>query len=574
MTRLYLISLFVFCAMTDHGAAAEVPIVTDGRSDYVICVPADATPAQRHGAEEIQSHIQKMSGAQLPIAEIGATVPAKAIVVAAPRADGDADLGDEGFILRTEDQKVLIIGPGRRGAMYGCYALLEAMGVRWYTPEVTRLPNTHDIVLPDLNQTSMPSFEYREPFMTEAFDRDWSARNRCNGSHAKLDDSTGGKLLYHPFVHSFDELIPPALFAAHPEYFPLINGQRTDGYVQRCLSNPEVLKLAIEGVRRWMKDVPNAQIYSVSQNDNEKLCQCDACTAVAQKYGGQQSGLYLWFVNQVADAVATDHPDKLIDTLAYQFTEAPPTGITPAKNVRIRLCPIACCVSHPFEECNAPPNVAFMGRLKAWSKLTDSLYIWHYNANFAHYLMPFPDFREFPAEIRLYKQNGVKGVFFEGAYAPGGGGAESELRAWVMAKLLWDSQLDADKLVTEWMRGVYGPAEKPMRQWFDLIHQAVSKPTAHLFIFHGADAPQLTAEVMNNGEKLFADAELAAKADPVAMKYVAKEKLCFRYAKLLLKHTTGAELDDFVKDVRAAGITEMREGMPVDQWLANYRAAQ
>jgi hypothetical protein len=109
-------------------------------------------------------------------------------------------------------------------------------------------------------------------------------------------------------------------------------------------------------------------------------------------------------VNQVAEAIEKDHPEKLIDTLAYQFTEAPPTGITPRKNVRVRLCPIGCCEAHPYEACALPANKAFLSNLKSWATLTDSLYIWHYSTDFANYLMPFPDFDQFPDSIRLYRK--------------------------------------------------------------------------------------------------------------------------------------------------------------------------
>ena len=140
----------------------------------------------------------------------------------------------------------------------------------------------------------------------------WAARLKMNGQSMRLDDSTGGKVTYYPFVHSFDALIPQSLFAAHSDYFPLIKGQRKNGYVQRCLSNPELLKLAITNVKGWIKQRPKAMIYSVSQNDCYSFCECDNCKAIEARYGKAHSGLYLWFVNQVAEAIENDHPGKLM----------------------------------------------------------------------------------------------------------------------------------------------------------------------------------------------------------------------------------------------------------------------
>ena len=56
----------------------------------------------------------------------------------------------------------------------------------------------------------------------------------------------------------------------------------------------------------------------------------------------------------------------------------------------------------------------------------------------------------------------MKGIFFQGAYC-GPGGSDAELRSWVMSKVLWDPNVDTDKLVSEWMQGVYGKAWQPMR---------------------------------------------------------------------------------------------------------------
>ena len=82
----------------------------------------------------------------------------------------------------------------------------------------------------------------------------------------------------------------------------MVGGKRINGYVQRCLTNPEVLKLAVDGVKKAFKEHPEATITSVSQNDVDKWCQCPECTKLAKQYGGQ-SGLYVWFVNQVAEQI-------------------------------------------------------------------------------------------------------------------------------------------------------------------------------------------------------------------------------------------------------------------------------
>jgi len=421
------------------------------------------------------------------------------------------------------------------------------------------------IELPSLDETQIPAFEYREMNFKEAMERNWAARNRVNGAGCDLDASVGGKITYLPCVHSFEQLIPRDLYKTHPEYFPLVNGKRKDGYVQRCLSNPDVLKLAIAKVEEWIKEHPEAMIYSVSQNDCGDWCQCDKCQALIKKYGSI-SGEYIWFVNQVAEAIEKDHPDKLIDTLAYQFTEAAPKNIAPRKNVRVRLCPISVCEAHPYAECMHPNTKNFMKALSNWGAITNTLYIWHYNTDFANYLMPFPDFNEFPADLKLYKKSGVKGVFFEGAYNTFGS-SDSELRSYVMAKCLWNEKEDADQLVTEWMQGVYGPAWKPMRQWFDLLHEKVRDPNKHFFIYDQPGVYYLTGDTTTKGDQFFDKAEKLAANDAQALHEIQKARLCLRYVEIAQKGADNATLDQFVKDCKTFDVTMLTEGWDVNTWI-------
>jgi hypothetical protein len=380
-------------------------------------------------------------------------------------------------------------------------------------------------------------------------------------------------MMYGAFCHTFDLLVPQNLFAAHPEYFSLIKGKRTGGYVQRCLTNPDVLKMSIDVVRDWMRKNPKHTIFSVSQNDTHNACECDKCKAIEQQYGGQHAGVYLWFVNQIGEAVEKDFPDKLVDTLAYQFTEAPPANIRPRKNVRVRLCPIAVCEAHPYEKCDYKHNVAFVKRLAKWSQISDEMYIWHYATNFHHYLLPFPDFRQFPDSIRLYHRSGVKGVFFQGSYSSAGG-SYAEMRAFVMAKLLWDPNADADALVTEWMQGVYGEAAwKPMRQWFDLLHDTAERATdKHLFVHGSSPLQYFTPELLAEGVKLHDEAEKLAAGDAVATKQLAKARLWLRYAQIVTTKETGPELNRFVADMAANGVTCTGEPWDLKQWEGEFRA--
>ena len=565
-----------------------VALVEKGSSDYRICLSSSASPSEKRGAEELQKFIAEMSGARLPIVTddtspegnlvlVGKSSCLEKLNVAIPFET----LGPEGFMLRTAGNHVVIAGGRQRGTMYGVYTFLEKLGCRWLAHDCSVIPPKPTIMVPPLDETQRPAFEYREPFSTEAFDKDWAARNKVNGNFADLDATTGGKLAYFPFVHTAYEILPPAkYFPDHPEYYALVDAKRRDKDAQLCLTNPDVLHLTIETVREWINQHPEAGIFSVSQNDCEGWCECDSCQQVEKEEGGAHSGPLLRFVNAVAAEIAKTHPDKLIDTLAYWYTETPPAQVRPLPNVRIRLCPIGVCEAHPYENC--PNDTYFLKNLRSWSKITNQLYIWHYNTNFSHYLLPFPDFDELAADIPLYQRQGVVGLFLEGDSAKGGGAENAELRSYVMARLLWNTQVDVNEVVNEFMRGYYGKAMKPMRAYFDLLHKQVRPAPQgyghHMWIYTDPGAPYLSEGFLAHAAKLFREAHATA-ADDATRARVRKAKLSLDYVNLVHAKaftvrdgTYGpanleqlrSDFQSFMKDVRSFGITELHEASKLD----------
>src|ERR1051325_9464804 len=270
--RIGVIATLLLVAGLDPTAAA-LTLAAKGKSSYRIVIATNAPASERYAAEELQRYLEKLSGAKLPIITDAEPPSSREILLGdnthlqKPGLKLEAEkLGAEGFTLRTDHDRVIILGGKPRGTLYGVYALLEEkLGVRWFTPELEVAARTNRLLLPRLNETRIPALEYREVFWREMMrDADFACRHRLNGHHYGLTEKHGGRpAVYFPFVHSLDQLIPPDLYQEHPEYFPLIKGERKKGYVQRCLSNPEVLKLAIQRVREWIKQHPEATIISV-----------------------------------------------------------------------------------------------------------------------------------------------------------------------------------------------------------------------------------------------------------------------------------------------------------------------
>lgn len=605
-----LVVLFTGVLLTDFrvacAAEAKAPdtkLAEAGKSDFTIVLSKEASASEKHAAQELQKFLREISGAELPIATEGENPSTPMIVL----GDGPLlrslnisvnlqDLGDEGFAIQSVGPHLVIVGGRLRGTLYGVYTFLEeVLGCRWYTSTVSVIPKLPTIPLKPLDIVQKPDFEYREPFYTDAWDPDWAARHKVNGNHPRLDDQRGGKISYRPFVHSFDALVPKAeYFEKHPEYYSLIDGVRRGGQGegQLCLTNPEVQQIAIKTVMRWIDENPKVTLFSVSQNDNTNYCRCEKCAAIDAEEGSP-SGLMLRFVNAIAVEVAQKHPDKLLDTLAYQYTEKPPKITRPLPNVRVRLCPISNCQHHPYEKRCCPQNAAFMDNLSQWNKLTDVLYIWHYNTNFANYLLPLPDIEEFAADIPLYKRSGVKGVFMQGTYtamqenrATGGGGFMDDLKQYLIAKLLWNTKADVNALRADFLNGFYGKSGESIGKFLDLLHEKVRNDTICGFIFNSPDdaARFLTPEVVARSSQFFDEAEQLADNGEILAR-VKHARLSLEYFTILqearraAKSGTPAEkaealrkLEDFAARCKADGILQWSEGGTVEAVLENYAA--
>lgn len=520
------------------AAAQGIVLSSAGKTDYAIVLPKDAIPAEKHAAAELGSFLNQIGGATFPVQDDTVPLPGKAILLGnnaflaelGVRPDWDA-LGKEGFRLQTSGPHLVIAGGRPRGTLYGVYAFLEEkLGCRWYTSKISKIPRRGRIVVGDLEETQVPALEYREPFNTDGFDPDWAARNRCNSSHAALTEEYGGKITTFPFVHSFYRLIPPPVyFKDHPDWFSQQGGKRTADHTQLCLTNPDVVAEMVRKVEEVIRTHPDVSIVSVSQNDWRGNCRCARCKALDEAEGSP-SGSLLTFVNAVAEQIGKKYPDVAIDTLAYQYTRKPPKTVRPLPNVIVRLCSIECDFGHPLA--TGRRNRSFAADLRGWHRLCNRLYIWDYITSFSHYLVPFPDLHTLGPNLRFFVRNGVRGVFAEGNYGPGGGGASNELRNYLLAKLMWNPAVDENAVRADFLAGVYGPAAPFVDEYLRLLQHEVESRDLAVPCWFGPGATLFTTAVVTQAQALFDKAEAAVTGNPELLLRVRKARLPIDYVVL------------------------------------------
>jgi hypothetical protein len=582
-----------------RAALGTCRIVIGGKAvtpeTHAIAIPDTPTPSERHAAAELAMYWEQLTGSTLPIladADLGARIPillGRSAGIAKRGVKVDMQrLGLEGIHLETVGPALVLAG-GQRGVLYAVYTFLEdVLGCRWFTADCSTTPRQGTFTVDHLKRVYVPPLEYRATDYPNSRDGDWAVRNRLNGTQTQIDRARGGKIDYRGFVHTFSYLVPPeTYFAAHPEYFSEINGARLGPEnTQLCLTHPEVLRIATETVRRWIKESPEATIISVSQNDWHNYCQCAACTALAEKEGSQ-AGPLLHFVNGIADAIRAEHPDKIIDTLAYQYTRKPPKHVKPAANVAVRLCSIECCFIHPLDTC--PANRSFVADIRGWSEICKRLHIWDYVINYAHCVQPFPNLDVIRPNIDFFIRNGVTGIYEEANYFSQGGEL-AELRTYLMAKTLWDPAYDSTKAVYEFTEAYYGPAAPAIREYLTRLHRTVcSDLTRHVRIYTPPadylNHPQLLA----SATALFDQAEAAVAGDAIRLQRVQVARLPLLYTQIAigsgaLHYRDGRLVTDsaggaaglverFAAIARREGVSHIREGEGggLEEWLATQQ---
>ncbi|MFT3705308.1 MAG: DUF4838 domain-containing protein [Agriterribacter sp.] len=558
--------------------------------NYRIFINPDASVAEKWAAQELQHWLYTISNEYLPVQHYDGSYKGHKIIlgyneaVKSKTGDPAPAFDDESFQYFSADGDIYIYGGKERGTMYAVFTFLEnEFGCRWYTPQVTVIPKREKLVFGDYHYKSAPGIAVRNDFYFEAFDATWAARNKMNGRMFLWDSKNsqpdgvfykkqvGGEETYWS-VHTFYPLMPPEeFFDKHPEYYSLINGKRTHNNAQLCLSNKDVLKIIIDRIKENIRRYPDFMIYDVSQNDCYNPCQCDKCQKIVKEEGAE-SGIMIWFVNQVAEAIEKEFPDKYIGTLAYQYTRTPPRNVKPRRNVVVRLCPIEACVAHDLTSCEK--NKSFLNDLQKWAAVSPHLYIWDYVVNFAAYSMPYPNFAVLQSNIKTFKENKSIGIMEQAAYQSRGG-EFSELKSFLLAKLLWNPDIDTREVIDDFIWGYYGRSGKYIKQYFDAAQNLIT-PEVHMKIGLKPTDKMFTDEFVNTSLELFKQADRVADNEKIRSR-VALSALPVLYLKCMRNPVASRNDGTYAKAlyiIEKEGVTLLAEDGGMERFKKHVESAQ
>lgn len=549
-------------------------ILVGGSDKYAIVISESASDQEQEAAKVLQKYLKRISGEELALVTDNTPANDREILIGRTNRNHEShicpqELGNDGFFICTDNKDLHIYGGTDQGTLYGVYTFLEEyMGCRMYTSDAQVVPEKKRVTIPaDIKKCQVPPLKYRYLGYRDVGKGEFGLWQKLSASIGEPKSGWG------LFAESFGQLVPPDnYFEAHPEYYAYYNGKRTPS--QLCLSNPEVLKIVVDDLRARIAKNPEAIYWSVSHNDNTGYCHCGKCAAIDQEENAP-SGSIIRFVNQVA----SNFPDKKIATLAYLYSRKAPRKVKPADNVTIMFCNIECNRSRPLATDSL--SASFRKDMEDWAAISNDIFVWDYVIQFKNLVSPFPNLRTLQPNMEYFIQHKVTSLFEQGNREVGG--EFSELRSYLLAKLMWNPFANADSIITDFTNGYYGKGGSYVKQYIDLLHDNLEKSGDNLSIFGNVLDPgnsYLSPANMKKYSALFDQAEAEVQDDPVILQRVKTARLPITYVEIEQARTHPFEsgslfvcdngkyepnapfinkINDFLATCKTKGITRLSE---------------
>jgi len=567
-----LILVFIIFCFLGCSNKNQLTIAKNGQTNFEIRIPENADKTITKAASELQHYFKQISDVKIPVVgEDKITATKKGIVVFENR-----ELNSKHAVSYSCDgENIFISGGSAKSTLYAVYQFLEIeLGCKWFSPEVEKIPEQQTVSI-----DKSLNYVYTPEITTRTMHSKLYYENHGFADKQKVTHEAFPNYVPSARVHTFHRFVPEKdFYEKHPEYYALRGNKRR--HTQLCLTNSDVLQIVKDSVRVYFDRNPDADVISVSSNDNTQYCECEHCAKI-DKAEGSATGSMIYFVNEVAK----EFPNKQISTLAYQYTRKP-SLTKPLPNVLITLCSIECDRSAPIEEkCND-----FAEDLMGWKELSDNIRIWDYTTQFTNFLAPFPNIHTLQPNIQFFRDNHAKWIFEQHSHNPS---ELFELRSYLTAKLLWNPDIDADQIITEFVDGYYEEAGVFVKNYIDAIHSEIQN-NKDFFLFLYGDPAQgfdsfLSSENLKKYNAFFDEAEKAVANKPEVLKRVRVARISTDYASLgmarngmspdfqLLENgeiseRTAQRLKKIESSCKAANITMMNEmRYTVDEFLALFK---
>ena len=449
MKKHYLLMCMIILLSANWHLSAGVTLVSQGNPTAQIVISKTASDQIKNAANILSQYIELATGAKIPIlTEDKLAQYHKGFAVHVGQTEFSLrqnilpkGLDDDGFVIVSKGQSIIILGSSDYGTEFGVYDFLEQyVGVRWLMPGIngTDIPEINTIEIPELTRSDAPVFFSRQAsgFRGEQ-QGEWTKFNRMHG-----------RVNFH---HNLNSLFPRETYAEnHPEFYPMKKGKsryspkdNNDYQWQPCFTAPGIIDEAVKNIIQYFNEHPLEKSYSLGINDSGFFCECPGCLS---KISGKRnlindidySDLYYDWCNTVVEGVVKVHPDKWFGCLAYHNVASAP--------VKVKLHPRLIPYLTQDRMMWIDEDMGSRGKAatEAWAKASPTIG-WYDYIYGSPYCIPRIYFHHMQKYLQYAKSQGVKALYAE-SYPNWGEGPKS----YVTLRLWWNPDQDVDKMLQEW----------------------------------------------------------------------------------------------------------------------------
>ncbi|NLF62261.1 MAG: DUF4838 domain-containing protein [Lentisphaerae bacterium] len=501
-------SVVVVMALTSLASQGAVELARGGAAVAEIVVAEGAAPAVAYAAEEMQRWVEAISGAKLPIVKQRSQAATAAVVLAvkpedASFADDLARIGTtDGYAARTRGSEVHIVATCPKGVLNGVYRLLRRNSdIIWARPNAdfgtvyTRKP---DFSLASTDYVDVPVYTQRGWQMhagRNSEQYEWLFRQCTNRSaaHGRVspENARYGMIAscvpHHNLTGVY--ITGDKYYDAHPEFFPLVKGERLDPRKNRlrtqlCFTNENLKEVFWQELDALIQANIEYDSYGVHIEDVWPTCECPSCLVPITLPNGDvlkpeddnfRSTQYFSWLNGLAAKVGQKYPGKMLSSFAYFFTETAP-GVAVEPNISISYAPIRKDSRGSILESR---NAVTRANMSLWLAKTSAISWREYYGLYCAYPRPI-DAVAMEDWRYLHATGGVERTFSElwadmaTARHPDGA-AFWDFNApylWVTANGVWNPYESVAALRGEFFSRVYGAAALEVAEFYRLTERA------------------------------------------------------------------------------------------------------
>lgn len=205
--------------------------------------------------------------------------------------------------------------------------------------------------------------------------------------------------------------------------------------------------------------------FVIAPEDNPLACTCPTCTAAGNTAKNATPA-----ITELIIRLSNRFPKHNFFTTSYLST-----GQVAEKQLPSNAGVIVSAIDFPLRHTDGKGKDShekkFAQKLDEWRKVTENIYIWDYINNFDDYLTPFPILKIAQQRLKLFKQHGVSGVFFNGSgYSYS---SFDDIKTFVLSALLINPDLSVDELIQKFINQEYPTSKKWLRNFYtDLENNA------------------------------------------------------------------------------------------------------